>query len=231
VRTSTLAHLLRLAGLPTLQGPRVEATVVPQLDEAAERLLAGDATAAADLPIPRTEFLRWLAQTRPVLFHGSSREDLALLEPIRLSRDTTEFGDRQAVYATNDPVWAIYFATLHRSKPFSTRNGSLAPAGSDLYPRWYFFSVRAPGGRERFGTGSLYVLPREGFVSQAPLYGAIDTAQWLSPTSVRPIVRLDVAADDFPLRDYVVGHSDREPMLVTWARAGVRARRQRSARR
>jgi hypothetical protein len=32
-------------------------------------------------------------------------------------------------------------------------------------------------------------------------------------------------------RHYVVTHSEREPMFVTWARAGIRARRQRSARR
>lgn len=46
-----------------------------------------------------------------------------VLEPIRRARDTTQFGDRQAVYATSDPVWAMFFALLRRGRPFSTRNG------------------------------------------------------------------------------------------------------------
>jgi hypothetical protein len=73
-------------------------------------------------------------------------------------------------------------------------------------------------------------MPRTGFVSEPPLRRVIDTAQWVSAEAVRPLVRIAVGPEDFPLRDLVVRHSEREPMLVTWARAGVRARRQRSAR-
>jgi hypothetical protein len=224
-------RLLLLAGLPSLAVPRVDGTVLPALGAAADRLLAGDPAGMETLPVPRVEFLRWLADNRPVLFHGSSREDLELLEPIRLSRDTTEFGDRQAVYGTSDPVWAIYFATLRRGKPFSTRNGSLGLAGSCVYPRWYFFSVNSPTRTTGFGSGSLYVLPRSGFIPQPPLLDVIDTAQWVSTEPVRPFVRLDVAPDDFPFRRQVVTHFEREPMLMTMVRAGLRARLQRSARR
>jgi hypothetical protein len=230
VREPILLRLLRHSGLASLGPPRFDAAVVDRLSHASDRVLAGDASAVDVVPVPRVEFLRWLAEERGVLFHGSSRDDLAALEPIRLSRDTTEFGDRQAVYATSDPVWAIYFATLRRGTPFSTRNGSLGRARSTLYPRWYFFSARTPDGRPRFGRGSLYVLPRDGFVLQPPLGGAIDTAQWASTNAVQPLVRIDVGPEDFPFREHVVTHSEREPILVTMMRAAVRARRQRSAR-
>jgi hypothetical protein len=231
MRDAILVQLLRLAGLPSLDAPRFDTSDLPRLEHAANSLLSGDADAVEALPVPPIEFLRWLAENRPVLFHGSSRDDLAVLEPIRLSRDATEFGDRQAVYATSDPVWAIYFATLRRGKPFSTRNGSLALAGSAVYPRWYFFSVNAPHGRPRFGPGSLYVLPRAGFVSQPPLHRAIDTAQWLSVDAVRPLARIEVTGHDFPFREDVISHVEREPMLATMVKAGRRARRQRSTRR
>ncbi len=125
-----------------------------------------------------------------------------MLEPIRMSRDSTTFGDQQAVYATSDPVWAIYFAILRRGK-FSTRNASLGFAGRDLFPRWYYFSITRPDGGENFAPGSLYVLPRETFVCQKPLLGFIDTAQWVSHTAVPMLERIDVTPADFPLLERV----------------------------
>jgi len=201
------------------------------LDRIAERLERGDADAVVDSPLPRDEFLRWLAERRPVLFHGSARDDLAVLEPIRFSRDTTEFGDQQAVFATSDPVWASYFAVLRRHRPFGTRNGSLGIAGAAVYPRWYHFSIQRPLDRAaRFGPGSLYIVPRGPFTVEPPLRGVFDTAQWVSAEPVEPLVRIDVTPDDFPLLDAVVEHRDGDPWFMIYART-VRRSRQRSSRR
>lgn len=195
------------------------------LDRAADRLERGDADAVADSPLPCVEFLRWLAERRPVLFHGSGRDDLDVLEPIRLSRDTTEFGDQQAVFATSDPVWAIYFAVLRRHKPFGTRNGSLGIADEQVYPRWYHFSIRRPlDTATRFGPGSLYVLPRAPFIAEPAYRGVFDTAQWVSPSPVRPLVRIDVTPNDFPFLDSVVSHRDRDPGFFVYARTIARQR-------
>lgn len=175
--------------------------------------------------MPKIELLRWLTERRAVLFHGSARDDIQLLEPIRRSRDSTEFGNQQAVYASDDPVWAIYFAILRRDKPFGTRNGSMSVAGAGVYPRWYNFSLRPLFDPEtRFGPGSLYVLPRAPFRPEPPLLGTIDTAQWVSMGPVRPFVRIDVAPDDFPFLDAVGPYSEREPMLFTMLRASFRSR-------
>lgn len=220
----------RLLGLPHLAPVRVDDETEERFDALADRLLAGDATALPD-PALRLDFLRWLAERRDVLFHGSARADLSVLDPVRLTSDATEFGNQQAVYATSDPVWAIYFATLRRTGRFSTRNGSMGLAGASVYPRWYFFSVNGIPENGRFGDGSLYILPSAGFRLQPPLFGVLDSAQWVCDTRVRALARLDVTAGDFPFRDGVVEHSEREPLLVTWLRAGARARRQRSSRR
>src|SRR5262249_12505595 len=133
-RVALARRVLSFSGLPSLGPVGVDAITEAALDRAADRLERGDADAVADSPLHCGEFLRWLAERRPVLFHGSGRDDLDVLEPIRLSRDTTEFGDQQAVFATSDPVWAIYFAVLRRHRPFGTRNGSLGIAGGRVYP-------------------------------------------------------------------------------------------------
>jgi hypothetical protein len=229
VRSAVARRILRLSGLPSLGPVRVDAATEATLNGIADRLEAGDAQAMNDAPVPRIEFLRWLAENRAVLFHGSGREDLAVLEPIRLSRDTTEFGDQQAVFATSDPVWAIYFAILRRDAPFGTRNGSLGIAGGSIYPRWYHFSVTRPLDQTtRFGPGSLYVVPRAQFTSEPPLHGVYETAQWVSPLPVRTLVRVDVTPDDFPFLNAVVSHRDRDPGLFVYARTVAR---QRSSRR
>lgn len=173
----------------------------------------------------KVDFLRWLTERRDVLFHGSARSDLETLAPIRLSRDTTRFGDQQALYASNDPVWAIYFAILRRDAPFSTRNASIGVAGAGVYPRWYSFALLPPADPQtRFGRGSLYVLPRGPFRPEPPQLGVLDTAQWVSPEPVRALARIGVGPDDFPFLQWVGPYDEREPMLFTIARAAVRNR-------
>jgi hypothetical protein len=144
---------LRLARLPSLPPPVLRAETEARFAAAAEQLLAGEAVA---VPEPRLDFLRWLAENRPVVFHGSPRDDLRELATERRSRDTTAWGNQQAVYASTDPVWAIYFACLRRDGGWTgTRNGSLGLAGGPLYPRRYFFlHNRGSASPDRFGPGS-----------------------------------------------------------------------------
>ena len=225
MRRTLARSLLVLSGLPSLPPPRFDERTEALLEPLADRIEAGDAAGLVDSPAPLVEFLRWLAERRPLLFHGSAESDLRVLEPIRRSRDTTAFGDQQAVFATADPVWAIYFAVLRRGRGFGTRNGSMGLTASSVYPRWYFFSVNRRPSSDTFMSGSLYVVPRAPFAPEPAYLGLLDTGQWVSPSAVRPLVRIDVRPTDFPFRDAVVTHRDREPMFVTRLRAAARARR------
>ncbi|HSC74028.1 MAG TPA: hypothetical protein VLB89_07665 [Gaiellaceae bacterium] len=217
--------ILRASGLPSLQPVVVDSATEAVLHGIADRLEGGEGDALLEAPLATVDFLRWLTDRRDVLFHGSSRGDLETLEPIRLSRDTTTFGDQQAVYASNDPVWAIYFAILRRDAQFSTRNASMGVAGAGVYPRWYTFALLPPADPQaRFGRGSLYVLPRAPFRPEPPQLGVLDTAQWVSPEPVHALVRIDVGPDDFPFLQSVGPYNEREPMLFTMVRAAVRNR-------
>jgi hypothetical protein len=214
---SLIWNSLRLARLPTLRPPIVDPDTEARFSAVADQLLAGEAIA---VPEPRLDFLRWLAQSRPVVFHGSPRDDLSELSTERRSRDTTAWGNQQAVYASTDPVWAIYFACLRRHRGWTgTKNGSMGKAGGPLYPRRYFFlHNRGSASPDRFGPGSLYLLSPRGFVADMPLAGAIDTAHLVSREPVKPLARLDVTPADFPFRDRVRYYRDGEPNWVSLLR-------------
>ncbi len=217
---SALKGLLWILPLPSLSPVVVDAATEAEFEHAADALLAGE---APQLPPRRLDFLRWLAEKRPVVFHGSPRDDLTELSTERRSTDTTAWGNQQAVYASSDPVWAIYFACLRRDNGWTgTRNGSMGRPGGPLYPRQYFFlHNRGSETPDRFTAGSLYVLPPESFVADAPLAGVVDTAHLVSRVPVKPLARVDVTPDDFPLRERLAYYRDGESIVTSLLRASV----------
>src|SRR5215211_3066680 len=86
---------LRLVRLPSLPPVVVHDAAGAAFSATADALLAGE---AVSIPEPRLDFLRWLAENRPVVFHGSPHDGLTELSTERRSRDTTAWGDQQAVY-------------------------------------------------------------------------------------------------------------------------------------
>ncbi len=213
-----LMFYLRLARLPTLPPVVVDDRVGAEFAALADALIAGKAIV---IPEPRLDFLRWLAENRPVVFHGSQRDDLTELSTERQSRDTTVWGNQQAVYATADPVWAIYFACLRRDGGWKgTRNGTMGQAGGSLYPRRYFFlHNRGSASPHRFGPGSLYLLAPDTFVADEPLAGVVDVAHLVSREPVTPLARIDVTPEDFPFRNRIRYYREREPIWISLLRA------------
>jgi hypothetical protein len=68
-------------------------------------------------------------------------------------------------------VWAIYFAVLRRDRGWTgTRNGTIGLAGRRR--RFSFFAHnRGSASPERFGPGSLYLLPPDTFEADPPFLG------------------------------------------------------------
>lgn len=229
LRGRALLGCLRLLRLPSLPPVAVDAEAEAEFAATADALIAGETAA---IPTRRLDFLRWLAENRAVVFHGSPRDDLAELSTERQSRDTTSWGNQEAVYASTDPVWAIYFACLRRDRGWTgTRNGTMGKAGGPLYPRRYFFvHNRGSACADRFGPGSLYLLPPDGFVADAPVAGAIDTGHLVSHSPVKPLARLDVTPADFPFSDRVGYYRERDSLLRTLLRASSANRTRRPKR-
>jgi hypothetical protein len=217
VRAAWIRLVLALARLPALGPVDVDAATGVRFAAAADALLGGSTGA---LPEPRLDLLRWLAEARDVVFHGSPHGGLAELSTERKTRDATAFGDQQAVFASTDPVWALYFACHDRGTGFEeTRNGTIGRVGGPLYPRSYFFSHNRGAPRPaRWRDGFLYVLPRVGFESEPPLAGVVDTAHLVSHEPVRPLACVAVGPSDFPFTARVTYHRPGEPIWISLLR-------------
>lgn len=171
----------------------------------------------SDLSAPKWQFLCYLTDNKGVLVHGSSNPDIEEFEP-RQSDDVGEFGNRKAVYAASDALWAMYFAVADRSRGVNSlhnacfsivhEDGSGVPSGPDPY---YFFSINSDAlSHQPWCNGTIYILPRAGFepqpmVTLRRLTGEIP--QWACPEPVRPLARLSITPADFPFLSQIRGHN------------------------
>jgi hypothetical protein len=180
--------------------------------------------AAGPTPTPRpvVPYLQWLAETRPVVFHGSRQRGLVELRDERKSRDARAYGDQTAVFASQDPIWALFFAVLRRDALRSTRNASYGP-DAGVRGRRYLFSVDAAG--PLFAPGALYVLPEDGFAHEPRTAGVFDTAHRTRIGSVRPLAWFDVEPGDFPFADRTTRHNATDSLARTVWTAGWAYRR------
>ncbi len=217
-------------GLPRLDPVRVLGEQRATFEAAAGRVLDGRGLLVEDLPKPKTDFLRWLADHHPVAFHGSANAELEELRPIRMSRDASAFGDQQAVFATPDPVWATFFAVVRRDRGFrGMRNGSMGVPGDRVYPRWYYLALHRAdeaSGMDRFASGTLYLLPRDQFEPEFPGQG-LGSAQWVAHEPIRPLARLTVEPEDIPFLECTGSVEPGEKQFRTVIKFGAAHRRSR----
>jgi hypothetical protein len=177
---------------------------------------AGGTEIAYDAAAPKHDFFRYLLERRPVLLHGTGDASIDRFEPRRQTDYDNEW--TFAVFATDDPIWPIFFATVNRPVARSLINACSRRYGESHY---YFSIGTDPRARDAWRSGWMYVLPRETFRLHP------SGPEWLSPVPVRPLARLRVDPTDFPFRGDVVQHTLGEPV----GRAVVRATLGRALRR
>jgi hypothetical protein len=169
-----------------------------------------------DAAAPKHDFFRYLLERRPVLLHGTGDPAIERFEPRRQTDYDNEWTD--AVFATDDPIWPIFFATVNRPVARSLINGCSRRYGESHY---YFSIGTDPNGRDAWRSGWMYVLPRDSFRLHP------SGPEWLSPVAVCPLARLRVEPADFPFLGEVVQHTLGESL----GRAVVRATLGRALRR
>lgn len=182
------------------------------LDAASEAAFVA-ALAARDgaLPhaLPRWTFLEWLTR-QGFLLHGSLNADIDTFEP-RMPNDRSpdDFSKRTAVFAASDGLWAMMYALTNRAKVKRILNMALQIQEDVGWSDMRYFLSLAPkdpavtDGQSLLTAGSVYVLPHAGF-EQMPVYswpglGEVWEPHWASARAVRPVMRVPVTPDDFPL--------------------------------
>jgi hypothetical protein len=160
------------------------------------------------------KFLCGVAGRHRFAFHGTGDPNIESFEP-RQPIDFAPFGRQKAVFATSDPIWAMFYAIVDRDRHDTTlNNGCIVLLDADGHPGppHYYFSVGRRALRERpWRTGYVYLLPADGFVEQASGPYAGHTArvpQLACPDPVTPLARLQVSPEDFPFLAHIRGHED-----------------------
>jgi hypothetical protein len=173
---------------PPLPGPARRA----ELDEL---VACGGTIDARDCPFPAHELLTHLVVERGLLLHGSNETGIERLEP-RPARDfRTEL---QAVVATDDGIWPIFYAVIDRKRVDAVFTACVHVGRPPSLRRLYLF---ATAGEQAWTRGAVYALPRAGFRRE---WGR----EWVSAGPVEPVLRVLVGPEDFPLRELVVAMDD-----------------------
>jgi hypothetical protein len=163
-----------------------------------------------DLPYPKFRFLQYVSLKGKYVFHGSNNRNIDKFEP----REQTLYNSKltKAVFASMDPIWAIFFAIFNRSSLIgSFRNGCIV-GGNNKY---HYYSLNESTMKNRPWTeGIVYILPRNRFNKSSQ--GKVHFDEWISHEPVIPIGKLGVTLSDFYYKNKVATHRDKESFLKTW---------------
>ena len=189
-------------------GPEPDAAARAEFDALLAAALAAGPATAIDyrLTAPKWQFLCHVACRGEAVLHGSSDPDITRFEP-RQSNDIVEFGNREAVYAAADGLWAMFFAILDRPRHrMSLTNGCFQVAGEDgsVSEPYYYFAVNNEVlEQDQLSPGTVYLLPAERFEREADFIEGgltVRTAQTACLEPVEPLAKLAVEPADFPMR-------------------------------
>jgi len=129
------------------------------------RLLDVDALLRETPRVVRWKFLCSLAACRRIAFHGTGDPGIGRFEP-REPVDFAPFGRQRAVFATSDPIWAMFYAIVDRRRHRLTLNNGCLVLEDSGHAYYYFSVSRKALARRPWRTGYLYFLPADTFVEQ-----------------------------------------------------------------
>jgi len=176
------------------------------------------------LPCPKWMFLTYLCMSRNLVLHGSQNSAIEEVEP-RKAMDIRTFSNQEAIYATTDGIWAIFFAIVDRQrfKHLALFNSCMdihAPKGRSL-GRFYFFSISYSAlVKNPWCSGAVYILPRGSFQREPAQYfheSKVTFPHWISTRLVCPATKLVVHPHDFPFLNKIRGHDDEKLIQLVQA--------------
>ncbi|PQZ93706.1 hypothetical protein CQ018_08605 [Arthrobacter sp. MYb227] len=147
-----------------------------------------------------------LVTTDEIVLHGSRTPGLSLIEPrAPLDFSFDDFSKTTAVYATEDPTWAIAYA-IRASTCRSFLNACFYPGATvgEWSERRIFLSYASTeGGQPPFNAGVVYALPRRFFTRMPsysdPVLGLITECQMISTEPVPVLAEISVRPENLPI--------------------------------
>jgi len=155
------------------------------------------------LPVPVAIFIRWLAEHRGYLLHGTPYCGIEVLQP-SVQADVLRHTD-EVVFATSDGLLAMYFAVVNRGRPHSLRQFCWR---TQQGRRLYALSARFPtveSAEPTWVPGEVHVLSPAGFRPRRDRSGRL-TEEWASSSRSQPEFSVAVTPADFPLLSAVTDH-------------------------
>jgi hypothetical protein len=140
---------------------------------------------------PKWWFFHHLVRNGFVL-HGSNTTSIEEFEP-RGNFDAHNVRHVEGVFASDDAIWPIYFATADRT---GGRRGLINWCEHTGTGARYLFALE---GEPSWVDGMIYALPSRTFEATP------STRELVSLVAVRPRLRIPVSPEDFPLRDRTIG--------------------------
>ena len=136
-----------------------------------------------------------LSAEHDLLLHGSNDVTLEVLEPRPAQDWDTKL---EAVVACDDGIWPIFYAVVARERSEGVFTACMHLGRPPRRRRFYAFATGSdPADPASWTRGAVYALPRSGFRRE---WGR----EWVSGQPVRPLLRILVGPEDFPLRHDVV---------------------------
>ena len=160
--------------------------------------------------VPRWWFLHHLIR-RDFVLHGSNNTEIGQFEP-RGNFDAHNVRHVEGVFASDDAIWPIYFATADRTNEPRGLINWCEHAGNGAR---YLFALE---GEPSWIDGMVYALPRETF-EPTP-----SSRELVSFVAVEPRLRVPVTPDDLPLREKTIGFRHGESVRRVAIRHALRLR-------
>lgn len=159
---------------------------------------------------PRWWFLHHLIR-RGFVLHGSNNAKIEEFEP-RGNFDAHNVRHVEGVFASDDAIWPIYFATADRRVEPRGLINWCEHAGNGAR---YLFALE---GEPSWVDGMIYALPRETFEATP------SSRELVSFVAVKPRLRVAVSPDDLPLREKTIGFRRGESVRRVAIRHALRLR-------
>lgn len=167
--------------------------------------------------------------TGNLLLHGSQTPGLTELDPrAPIDHSVDLFSKQTAVFATEDPTWAVSYA-IRSASCRRFLNTCFYPGSSpgEWSERRIFLSYATTrDGRAPTAPGIVYVLPSAAFTRMPgyddPLFGQITECQWVGTESVPVVAEIPVVPGNLPglplLHDFdtVTERADKDPGGFPW---------------